>query len=96
VFEGLPLDPGSVGKGVGIVLGCVVGAVFVGIMLATLLPAALVLLLGIGVVQAAWIVPIWRYYRNMGETETVKGLLIAASVVFLLNASCWGTVAGWR
>ena len=47
---------------------------------------------GIGVVQTAWIIPLWRYFRRMGETETVKGILIMASIIFLLNAGCWGLV----
>ena len=96
MFKGMPPNPGSVGKGVGIVLGCTVGAFFVGIVLATLIGAAVFLLLGIGIVQAAWVVPVWRYYRAMGETETVKGLWITASIIFLLNASCWGVVASLR
>lgn len=53
-------------------------------------------LLGIGIVQAAWIIPLSYYYRRMGETQTTKGLLITASVIFLLNAGCWGTVATMR
>jgi membrane protein YdbS with pleckstrin-like domain len=63
-------------------------------VLGTLAAAAL---FGIGVVQAAWIVPLWRRYRAIGETETAKGLLIAAGIIFLLNAGCWGIVATtWR
>jgi hypothetical protein len=54
-------------------------------------PAALYLSFGIGAVQAVWIVPLWRSYRHSRETETAKGLLIGASIVFLLNASCWGS-----
>jgi hypothetical protein len=58
--------------------------------------AGLVVILGIGIVQAAWIVPLWLYYRRAGEMETVKGLLITAGVIFLLNAGCWGVVASFR
>ena len=70
---------------VGIFATCVLGGATAGI--------ALVLLLGVGIVQAAWIVPVWRHYRRIGETETAKGVLIMASIVFLLNAGCWGLVA---
>ncbi len=33
---------------------------------------------------------IWR----RGQTETLKGLCIAAGVLFLLNAACWGLMMG--
>jgi hypothetical protein len=54
---------------------------------------AFAVLLGIGVVQAAWVVPLWFHFRRIGETETAKGILIMASIIFLLNAGCWGFVA---
>jgi hypothetical protein len=55
-----------------------------------------ILMLGVGIVQAAWVVPLWLYYRRAGEKETVKGILIAASVILLLNASCWGLLVTKR
>jgi hypothetical protein len=76
-----------------IVLGCTVGALMAGGMLAVIAGPLALVLLGIGVVQAAWIIPIWRYHRRIGETETAKGILIMASIIFLLNAGCWGFVA---
>jgi hypothetical protein len=95
--DGIPPNPGSIWKGVGIVLGCTVGAFFLGLVLAGLTAAAsAVALFGIGVVQAAWVVPLLRYYRRMRETETAKGLLIGAGIVFLLNAGCWGLIATLR
>jgi hypothetical protein len=83
-----------VGKGVAIVLGLTVGGFILGGMLAASLAGAVgfVVLLGIGVVQAAWIIPLWRHFRGRGESETAKGVLIMASIVFLLNAGCWGIV----
>ena len=97
MFSGIPPYLGSPGKGVAIVAGCTVGAFFVFFALAGLVGVgALIALGGIGVVQAAWIVPLWRYYRASGETETAKGLWIAAGIVFLLNAGCWGLVGRWR
>ena len=87
----------AIGKGVGIALGFTGGAVVGGLMsLGTSSAAGLVVVLGVGVVQAAWIVPLWFHYRRAGETETVKGLWITASVIFLLNAGCWGVVATMR
>jgi hypothetical protein len=31
--------------------------------------------------------------RRRGETQTANGVLLAAGITFLLNASCWG-IAG--
>ena len=76
MFNGISPNPGSLGKGGGIVLGSTAGAFFVGFVLATMTGGAgIVVLLGIGVVQAAWIVPLWRYYHRMGETQTVQGFI---------------------
>jgi hypothetical protein len=86
----IPTNPGSVGKGVVMVFGWSVLAVFFGFVVPVL---GSILLMGIGVVQAAWMIPIWRYYRRLGETETAKGVLIMAGIVFLLNAGCWGLIA---
>jgi hypothetical protein len=81
-------------KGVIIAIGCTIAAFFgAGILAAFTRGVGFVVLLGIGVVQALWIVPIWRSFRKMGETETAKGILIMASIVFLLNAGCWGFIA---
>lgn len=84
------------GKGVVIVLGCAVAGLAVSIAFDVASGGmGLALLLGIGVVQALWVVPLWRHYRKVGETETAKGILIMASVVFLflLNPGCWGLIA---
>jgi hypothetical protein len=43
--------------------------------------------------QALWIGPLYFKYRARDETETAKGILIAAGITFLLNAGCWGLVA---
>jgi hypothetical protein len=32
-------------------------------------------------------------FRASGRRETMKGVIIAAAITFLLNASCWGLVA---
>jgi hypothetical protein len=86
-----------VGTGVVIGLALPFGAIGVGLVSAAFTGGVTaIVLLGIGVLQAAWIVPLVRYYRTKGEAETAKGLLIAAGIVFLLNASCWGVVASLR
>jgi hypothetical protein len=97
VSDGIPPNLGSVGRGVLVGLGLTFGAIVVGLVSAAFTGGiSAIVLLGIGVLQAAWIVPLVRSYRTKGETETAKGLLIAAGIVFLLNASCWGVVASMR
>ena len=44
---------------------------------------------GFGIVQLAWLGPLWRYYRNKGKTEDAKVVLVVAGLTFLLNAACW-------
>lgn len=93
------LQPGSGSVGTGVVIGLALtfGAIGVGVFSAAFTGGiSAIVLLGIGVLQAAWIVPLVRHFRTKGETETAKGLLIAAGIVFLLNASCWGVVASFR
>jgi hypothetical protein len=50
---------------------------------------------GFGLVQFAWLYPIWRRYKKKGKTESAKGVLVIAGITFLLNATCWG-VFGMR
>ncbi len=91
---------GSVTKGIGL-----------GIMVSFLGPAVIAFLLGfgpstlewlfvpllfIGVAQLVWMVPIVLVFRSKGETETVKGVVIVAAVVAILNASCWGLLGNFR
>jgi hypothetical protein len=57
-------------------------------------PARLVVIFAIGLAQLLWMLPACLYFRARGERETIKGLLIIAGLVFLLNASCWGIVLG--
>lgn len=49
---------------------------------------------GWGVLQLVYIVPFYLYMRKK-ETATAKGIIIAASLVILLNATCWGLL-GFR
>jgi hypothetical protein len=68
-------------------------AVFGGLLsFAASMSLGMIVVLGIGVVQVAWIVPMYLHFKRAGEMETAKGLLIAAAIVFLLNAGCWGLV----
>lgn len=48
-----------------------------------------VLVLSIGILQLVYIVPIFRLLKRRGKRATAKGLIIAASITALLNATCW-------
>jgi hypothetical protein len=82
-----PRDRGSVWGGFGI--GAGLNIVLTGAMAAMV---SGVVLFGCGLVQLLWIVPAYFYFKGEGATETAKGILIAAAICFLLNASCWGIV----
>jgi hypothetical protein len=83
---------GSIARGLGIgALLTLAGAVGSLILMAALI--GFVLFFGIGLAQLIWMIPAYRRYTKRGETETAKGLLIVAGIVFLLNASCWGVLA---
>jgi hypothetical protein len=51
-----------------------------------------VILLGFGVVQFAWLLPLYLHFQKRGQFETAKGILIGGGIAFLLNAGCWGYV----
>lgn len=50
---------------------------------------------GWGVLQLVYVVPFYLYMRKK-ETATAKGIIIAASLVLLLNATCWGLLGFGR
>lgn len=85
-------DEGSLGKGFAIAASINLGAAIAG-FLTLAIGIGVFLILGIGAVQALWIGPLYFMYRARDETETAKGILIAAGITFLLNAGCWGLVA---
>jgi hypothetical protein len=49
-------------------------------------------LIVIGLSQCIYMIPAIIYSNKRGEYETMKGLIIGASVTFLLNAACTGIV----
>jgi hypothetical protein len=82
-------EKGSFWRGFLIAAAVTIGAVIVGAI--TLVAGiGIVILLGIGLVQLAWVLPMYFSYRRKGETQTANGVLLAAGITFLLNASCWG------
>jgi hypothetical protein len=52
-----------------------------------MLPAYYVLVGAIGLLQVGYVVPIWRLLRRKGKTRTAKGLMIAALLTFIADAS---------
>jgi len=45
---------------------------------------------GVGITQLAYIIPVARRFQKFGEYKTVQGLVIGASITFLLCATCLG------
>ncbi|SRR5579871_6662227 len=58
------------------------------------LSVTIVLIGGIGLIQLVYVVPLYLSFKKQGKTETGKGLIIAASITALLNATCWGMFLG--
>lgn len=49
-------------------------------------------LAGAGLVQLIYLVPLGIWLRKRGKRNAFKGVAIFVSVVFLLNASCFGLI----
>ena len=47
-----------------------------------------VAIIGFGVTQLVYMIPAILIFKKRGETKTVQGLVIGASVTFLLSAMC--------
>ena len=47
-----------------------------------------VLLAGLGLLQIAYVVPLYRLLRRKGKPRAATGLVIAASITALLNVAC--------
>ena len=96
-------DEGSIGAGVGIGLGLNVAVFTVLLLACTYLDSVAWLAqifyagaFGIGLTQLLYIVPLYIHYRKKEQKNTAKGLVIAASIIALLNVTCWGIVSNMR
>ncbi|MEO5924121.1 MAG: hypothetical protein ABIR70_09860 [Bryobacteraceae bacterium] len=91
---------GSVLKGIGLgIMAFGLGLTVIGFLLGFAPSTAewlFIPLFYIGAAQLVWIVPMVLRFRSRGETETVKGIVIIAAVVAILNASCWGLLSNFR
>jgi len=47
-------------------------------------------LMYLGLSQLVYMIPAILIFRRRGDTETAKGLIVGASLTFLLNANCNG------
>ena len=51
---------------------------------------ALVAVLGIGISQLAYVVPLVVWARRRAMRTFAVGIVIGAAITFLLNGACWG------
>src|SRR4051794_13976959 len=88
-------DKGSVSRGLGFTMLLHLLQIPIGLVLA-IVPSifSLLAVFFIGLSQCVYMIPAYIYFRKNGETETAKGLLIGASITFLLNATCTAIVFG--
>lgn len=86
-------DKGSVGQGIGYTFLLHLLQFPIGFVLALVSSVhPLLSLFFIGLSQCLYMIPAIIYFRRSGETETEKGLIIGASITFLLNATCTAIV----
>lgn len=46
-----------------------------------------------GLTQLVVAIPLWIVLHRRGERAMCRGVILAAAVIFLLNAACWGLVS---
>jgi hypothetical protein len=81
-------DDGSIARG--FLVAALWSAFF--LLTAAALPRGEYVVLTCGLSQLIWLVPVWIAYRKKGQTESAKGVILAAAITFLLNSACWGFV----
>jgi hypothetical protein len=88
-------DKGSIVGGIGLTLLLHFFQLPIGFVLALVASVhPLLSLFFIGLSQCLYMIPAIVHFRKTGETETAKGLIIGASITFLLNATCTAIVFG--
>lgn len=81
---------GNLGLGLIICWGCNILHLGLGwLLILSVMPAGLMVFGGIGAVQLAYVIPLCLYLKSKGRTDTMKGVIIAASITVLLNVGCW-------
>ncbi|HEY6252057.1 MAG TPA: hypothetical protein VI685_19035 [Candidatus Angelobacter sp.] len=56
------------------------------------LPAVVVMVGGIGLLQISYVVPLWYVFRRRGRKRMAKGILMGAVFTLLLNAIFWAVI----
>jgi hypothetical protein len=92
----MPSGGGSILRGIAIGIAWTVAGLIGCALLVAAGGIGFIPLFGIGLAQALWMAPVAFSYKRRGEMETVKGMLIVAGLVFMLNASCWGLLAAGK
>jgi len=91
-------NQGNILKGLGICWGLNLVQFAIsasGLILPPLLPLTFALAI-FGLVQLAYVVPLYISFKGRGQVMTARGLVIAASVTALLNAACdWNAFHGF-
>jgi hypothetical protein len=92
-----PPEPDGIWRGIRIGAGINAGALLVGIVTIPLIVGVFVVEL-FSLLQLAWLIPMYLRHRGRGETETAKGLAVAAGLTVLLSAGCWGAMltSNWK
>ena len=86
--EPTPTDHGSILSGFLVAAGWNAAALALSVALMAAF-VGIVLVMGYGLIQFAWLLPMWGRYRKAGKTESAKGVLIVAGISVLLSAACW-------
>ena len=87
-------DEGSIILGLLICWGLNIGEIFIGSLPLNIHSLGVAMIGGIGIIQLIYVLPLYFSFKKQGQTETGKGLIIAASITALLNATCWGLLLG--
>lgn len=87
-------NEGEIAWGLLLCWGLNMGEVVIGLLMLNVLVLPFVLIGGIGIIQLVYVLPFYFSFKKQGKTNTAKGLVIAASITALLNATCWGFILG--
>lgn len=64
-------------------------AYFIFVQSERMLSAVFILVGAVGLLQVGYIAPLWYLFRSRGKRRMARGLLIAATITLLVNATFW-------
>jgi hypothetical protein len=85
-------DNGSIGRGIGYTLLLHLFQLPMALVFSVIMAGGFLTVFFIGLSQLVYMIPFIIYFKKQGETKTSQGLIIGASITFLLNAACTGLV----